>query len=112
MTKAVIKVTSVNLNTVKPRYYGHEGDRNKCPQYRGVRFREVGFRCIWISVSQGQSELFLHLTVLPVDVFVVKQSSFIDVLGKVSPCQTNFGLLKKKIKTKQTALKGRVRVNT
>ena len=36
-------------------YYGKQGDRNKCPYYRGVRFREVGF--IWISVSQGQSEL-------------------------------------------------------
>ena len=32
-----------------------QGDRNKCPYYRGVRFREVGF--IWISVSQGPSEL-------------------------------------------------------
>ena len=42
-------------NTVKPLYYGHQGDRNKCPYYRGVRFREVGF--IWISVSQGPSEL-------------------------------------------------------
>ena len=37
--------------TVEPLYYGHQGDRNKCPYYRGVRFREVGF--IWISVSQG-----------------------------------------------------------
>ena len=27
----------------------------KCPYYRGVRFREAGF--IWISVSQGPSEL-------------------------------------------------------
>ena len=36
-------------------YYGHQGDRDKCPHYRGVRFREVGF--IWISVSQGPSEL-------------------------------------------------------
>ena len=41
--------------TAKPLYYGHQGDRNKCPYYRGVRFREVGF--IWISVSQGPSEL-------------------------------------------------------
>ena len=39
--------------TVKPLYYGHQGDRNKCPDYRGVSFREVGF--IWI--SQGPSEL-------------------------------------------------------
>ena len=30
-------------------------DRNKCPYYRGVSFREVGF--IWISVSRGPSEL-------------------------------------------------------
>ena len=42
-------------STVKPHYYGHQGDRNKCPHYRGVRFREVGF--IRISVSQGPSEL-------------------------------------------------------
>ena len=41
--------------TVEPLYYGHQGDRNKCPYYRGVRLREVGF--IWISVSQGPSEL-------------------------------------------------------
>ena len=27
----------------------------RCPYYRGVRFREVGF--VWISVSQGPSEL-------------------------------------------------------
>ena len=44
-----------NLSTVKPLYYGHQGDRNKCPYYRGVRFKEVGF--IWFSVSQGPSEL-------------------------------------------------------
>ena len=42
-------------NTVKYLYYGHQGDRNRCPDYRGVRFREVGF--IWISVSQGPSDL-------------------------------------------------------
>ena len=42
-------------NTVEPLYYGHQGDRNKCPYYRGVRFREVGF--IWFSVSQGPNEL-------------------------------------------------------
>ena len=42
-------------NTVEPLYYGHQGDMDKCPHYRGVRFREVGF--IWISVSQGPSEL-------------------------------------------------------
>ena len=36
-------------------YYGHQGDRNECPYYRGVHFREVGF--IWILVSQGPSEL-------------------------------------------------------
>ena len=30
--------------TVKPLYNGHQGDRNKCPYYRGVRSREVGFR--------------------------------------------------------------------
>ena len=41
--------------TVEPFYYGHQGDRNKCPYYRGVHFREVGF--IWILVSQGPSEL-------------------------------------------------------
>ena len=41
--------------TVEPRYYEHQGDRNKCPCYRGVRFREVGF--IWILVCQGTSEL-------------------------------------------------------
>ena len=40
-----------NAYTVKPLYYGDQGERNKCPYYRGVRFREVGF--IWISVSQG-----------------------------------------------------------
>ena len=40
---------------MEPLYYGHQGDRNKCPYYRGVSFREVGF--IWISVSQGSSEL-------------------------------------------------------
>ena len=27
--------------TVKPLYYGHQGDR-KCPYYRGVSLREVG----------------------------------------------------------------------
>ena len=43
------------LSTVKPLYYGHQGDRDKCAHYRGVRFREVGF--IWISVSRGPSEL-------------------------------------------------------
>ena len=42
-------------NTVEPLYYGHQGDRDKCPHYTGVRFREVGF--IRISVSQGPSEL-------------------------------------------------------
>ena len=41
--------------TVEPLYYGHQGDRNKYPYYRGVHFREVGF--ISISVSQGPSEL-------------------------------------------------------
>ena len=41
--------------TVEPLYYGHQGDRDKCPHYKGVRFREVGF--IWISVSQGPSKL-------------------------------------------------------
>ena len=41
--------------SVEPIYYGHQGDRDKCPHYRGVRFREVGF--IWISVFQGPSEL-------------------------------------------------------
>ena len=43
------------LTTVEPLYYGHQGDRNKCLYYRGVHFREEGF--IWISVSQGPSEL-------------------------------------------------------
>ena len=46
---------SLFQSTVKHLYYGHQGDRNKCPYYRGVRFGEVGF--IWISVSQGPSEL-------------------------------------------------------
>ena len=46
----------MNLHcTVKPLCYGHQGNRNKCPYYRGIRFREVGF--IWISVSQGPGEL-------------------------------------------------------
>ena len=40
---------------MEPLYYKHQGDRNKCPYYRGICFREVGF--IWISVSQGPSEL-------------------------------------------------------
>ena len=48
-------LTKCMSTTVKPLYYGHQGDRNKCLYYRGVRFREVGF--IWISVSQGPSEL-------------------------------------------------------
>ena len=47
--------TEVKHKYSQPLYYGHQGDRNKCPHYRGVRFREVGF--IWISVSQGPSEL-------------------------------------------------------
>ena len=42
------------FNTVEPLYYGHQGDRDKCPHYRGVRFRGVGF--IWISVTQGPSD--------------------------------------------------------
>ena len=45
----------IKTDTVEPLYYGHQGDRNKCPYYRGVRFREVSFT--WISVSQGPSEL-------------------------------------------------------
>ena len=44
-----------NPITVEALYYGHQGDRNKCPYYRGVRLREVGF--ISISVSRGPSEL-------------------------------------------------------
>ena len=39
-------MTSLNFsrtNTVEPLYYGHQEDINKCPYYRGVRFREVGF---------------------------------------------------------------------
>ena len=48
-------VTLATVYTVEPLYYGHQRDRNKCLHYRGVRFREVGF--IWISVSQGPSEL-------------------------------------------------------
>ena len=43
-----------DITTVKPLYYGHQGDRNKCPYYRGVRFKVV---FMWISVSQGPSEL-------------------------------------------------------
>ena len=43
------------MHTVEPLYYGHQGDRNKCLYYSGVRFKEVDF--IWISVSQGPSEL-------------------------------------------------------
>ena len=56
---AVEKLKKINIPlisvTVKPLYYGHQGERDKCPQYRGVRFGEIGF--IWISVSQGPSEL-------------------------------------------------------
>ena len=46
---------SSEIGTVEPLYYGHQGDRDKCPHYGGVHFREVGF--IWISVSQEPSEL-------------------------------------------------------
>ena len=46
-------------STVKPLYYEHQGDRNKCPYLEvsvlHVQCREVGF--IWILVSQGPSEL-------------------------------------------------------
>ena len=45
----------MDTTTVEPVYYTHQGERNKCPYYRGVCFREAGF--IWISVSQGPSEL-------------------------------------------------------
>ena len=45
------------MNTVEPLYYGHKGDGNKCPHYRGVCFRELA--CIWILVSQGPSELLV-----------------------------------------------------
>ena len=38
--------------TVEPLYYGHQEGRNKCPYYRGVRFREISF--VWISLFQGQ----------------------------------------------------------
>ena len=41
--------------TFEPLYYGHQGDRNKCPYYGGIRFREVGF--IWTSFPQGPGEL-------------------------------------------------------
>ena len=41
-------------------------------------------------IRSKQFEIFLQLIVLPVDVFVVKQSSFISFLGKVSPRHTNF----------------------
>ena len=51
----VKQCTKTKRYTVKPLYYGHQGDRNKCPYYRGVRFREIGFICI--SVSQRLSEL-------------------------------------------------------
>ena len=30
-------------HTVKPLYYGDQGDRNKCLYYRGACFREIGF---------------------------------------------------------------------
>ena len=43
-----------SFNTVEPLYYGHQGDKNKCRYYRGVRCREVCF--IWILVTQGPSE--------------------------------------------------------
>ena len=45
----------MDLDTNEPLYYENQGDRDKCPHYRGVRFGEIGF--IWISVSQGLSEL-------------------------------------------------------
>ena len=53
---AQVHTSDTIFSTVEPLYYGHQGDRDKCPRYRGVRFREVGFTCIWISVSQGPSE--------------------------------------------------------
>ena len=43
------------VQSTEPLYYGHQEDRNKCPLYGGVRFREEGF--IWISVSRGAIEL-------------------------------------------------------
>ena len=43
------------VTTVEPLCYGHQGNRNKYPYYRGVRFREVGFQRI--SVSKGAIEL-------------------------------------------------------
>ena len=36
-------VILATVYTVKPLYYRHQGDRNKCLHYRGVRFREAGF---------------------------------------------------------------------
>ena len=46
-----LKNKQYETNTVELLYYGHQGHRNKCPYYRGDRFREVAFK--WISVSQG-----------------------------------------------------------
>ena len=60
MVRLVLKTTLSSVSTtvtVEPLYYGHQGDRNNCPYYRGVRFREVRVGLIWISVSQGPSEM-------------------------------------------------------
>ena len=57
--RLVLPVVECTIYTVQSNLfasYGHQGDRNnKCPYYRGIRFREVGF--LWISVSQGPREL-------------------------------------------------------
>lgn len=45
----------MTVKIVQPLYYRHQEDRNKCPFYGGVRFREVGFT--WILVSQVAIEL-------------------------------------------------------
>ena len=62
-----------DITTVKPLYYGQQGDRNQCPYYRGVRFREVP-GLIWISVSQGLSEL----SVIELEVSVRRGSTVSD----------------------------------
>ena len=49
------RTSLLTVFTVEPLYYGHKGDRKKWPHYRGVRFKEERF--VWISVSQGPSEL-------------------------------------------------------
>ena len=44
-------------NTVEPLYNRHQGDRSKCPYYRGVFWRTTCTGFIWILFSQGPNEL-------------------------------------------------------